>query len=365
MTFTSQTPLAVIFLCKRFCSAKSSFVLSSHYGLRLLKIKILTTKSIFMRRTEMTESYPTIKALLVVCFTLALASAAQAQATRTWVSGVGDDVNPCSRTAPCKTFAGAISKTAKDGEISVLDPGGYGTVTITKSIYINGTHGAGYGSILNALATGVIVNITDVNDERKAVRLRALDINGASTGTNGVNILAADNVWIEDSVIDGNTGNGSTSGVGIRVNTSSSTSVHVSDTVIHKNVTGMRVFTSAGFAAANIKNCNFEGNTTGVEASTNAFVSIRDSRLASNTEDGAKASVSGANINVMDCVITHNGGIALNASVAGAVIRSLSNQILSNGTAYGLTGSVRTDGQNRVDGNGSNNAPNGGLVTIN
>ena len=59
---------------------------------------------------------------------------AEAQATRTWVSGVGDDANPCSRTAPCKTFAGAISKTAKDGEISVLDPGGYGTVTITKSI---------------------------------------------------------------------------------------------------------------------------------------------------------------------------------------------------------------------------------------
>jgi hypothetical protein len=64
---------------------------------------------------------------------------AQAQATRTWVSGVGDDANPCSRTAPCKTFAGAISKTAPCGEISVLDPGGFGAVTITKSITINGT----------------------------------------------------------------------------------------------------------------------------------------------------------------------------------------------------------------------------------
>ena len=107
----------------------------------------------------MIRIYPTFKALLVTSFILALATVAQAQ-TRTWVSGVGDDLNPCSRTAPCKTFAGAINKTAKDGEISVLDPGGYGTVTITKSIYINGTHGAGYGSILNPLSTGVIINIT-------------------------------------------------------------------------------------------------------------------------------------------------------------------------------------------------------------
>ena len=67
-----------------------------------------------------------------------VAAPAQAQATRTWVSGVGDDANPCSRTAPCKTFAGAISKTAANGEINVLDPGGFGAVTITKSITING-----------------------------------------------------------------------------------------------------------------------------------------------------------------------------------------------------------------------------------
>src|SRR5678815_4462072 len=166
----------------------------------------------------MNSSYPTLRALFVVAFMLVVAAAAQAQ-TRTWVSGVGDDLNPCSRTAPCKTFAGAISKTAKDGEISVLDPGGYGAVTITKSIYINGTHGAGYGSIINSLVNGIIINITDVNDIRKAVRLRALDINGASTGINGISILAANNVWVEDSVIDGNTGDGVSSGMGIRVNT--------------------------------------------------------------------------------------------------------------------------------------------------
>ena len=91
-----------------------------------------------------------------------------------------------------------FSRTAKDGEISVLDPGGYGAVTITKWIYINGTHGAGYGSILNVLVNGVIINITDAADVRKAVRLRALDINGASQGINGISILSASNVWVED-----------------------------------------------------------------------------------------------------------------------------------------------------------------------
>src|SRR5881396_3133966 len=87
--------------------------------------------------------------LVVAVFTLAAMTLVQAQATRTWVSGVGDDVNPCSRTAPCKTFAGAISKTAAGGEISVLDPGGFGAVTITKAITLNGE-----GTLASILACG-------------------------------------------------------------------------------------------------------------------------------------------------------------------------------------------------------------------
>src|SRR3954469_21062669 len=87
--------------------------------------------------------------LLIASLATGFSSGAFAQATRTWVSGVGDDVNPCSRTAPCKTFAGAISKTANNGEISVLDPGGFGAVTITKSITLNGT-----GTLAGILAAG-------------------------------------------------------------------------------------------------------------------------------------------------------------------------------------------------------------------
>ncbi|HKR61456.1 MAG TPA: right-handed parallel beta-helix repeat-containing protein [Pyrinomonadaceae bacterium] len=310
----------------------------------------------------MTKLYPSIKALLVVSFVLTVAIAAQAQ-SRTWVSGVGDDMFPCSRTAPCKTFAGAISKTAKDGEISVLDPGGYGAVTITKSIYINGTHGAGYGSAINALQTAVNINITDSLDVRKAVRLRGLDLNGVSTGTNGVSILAANNVWIEDSVIDGNTGNGTSSGVGVRVNTTASCNVFISDTMIHKNVTGVRANTSVGFVSVSIKNCNIEGNTTGVEAVSGGFVTIQNSRVSGNTGDALKASVSGATINATDCVMAHNNGAGANAAASGATVRVASCNVFNNGNSFLIAagGTVATDSQNRVVGNGGGVAPNANI----
>src|SRR5436853_1680028 len=114
--------------------------------------------------------------ILGTLFALALPSTtAHAQATRTWVSGVGDDVNPCSRTAPCKTFAGAISKTAVNGEINCLDPGGFGAVTITKSISID-CHEI-FGSVLNAGVAAILINFDafGATDTQKSVRLRNLN----------------------------------------------------------------------------------------------------------------------------------------------------------------------------------------------
>jgi Right handed beta helix region len=134
----------------------------------------------------------TAMVVLVATFT---ATSAHAQATRTWVSGVGDDVNPCSRTAPCRTFAGAISKTAAHGEISALDPGGFGAVTITKSITINGT-----GTLAGILAAGVhaIIINAGAND---IVVLRDLQINGANTGLSGIRLLSAGTSVVVDNVI--------------------------------------------------------------------------------------------------------------------------------------------------------------------
>ena len=130
------------------------------------------------------------------------AGPAQAQATRTWVSGVGDDANPCSRTAPCKTFAGAISKTAAKGEINVLDPGGFGAVTITKSIsIISNNFEAG---VLVSGTNGIIVNVAAAD----RVVLEGLDIEGIGTGLNGVHIIGGGSVVIRRSSIRNFTGNG-------------------------------------------------------------------------------------------------------------------------------------------------------------
>ena len=128
---------------------------------------------------------------------LLLAPAAHAQATRTWVSGVGDDANPCSRTAPCKTFAGAISKTAAGGEISVLDPGGFGTVTITKSITINGD--GTLAAILAAGTSGVVINAAPTDK----VILRNISINGFNTGLDGIRYLAGGTLTVENVTISG------------------------------------------------------------------------------------------------------------------------------------------------------------------
>src|SRR5258708_29540411 len=151
----------------------------------------------------------TLNILAVAAFVLTVSSMANAQATRTWVSGVGDDANPCSRTAPCKTFAGAISKTAVDGEIDALDSGGFGAVTITKAITIDGD--SNLAGILAAGTTGVIINITATSGSN-VVELRNLSINGASTGTNGIRIIASVanvSVFVERCVIFGfRAGNG-------------------------------------------------------------------------------------------------------------------------------------------------------------
>jgi hypothetical protein len=129
-------------------------------------------------------------------FVIALATLANAQATRTWISGVGDDANPCSRTAPCKTYQGTISKTAANGEINSIDPGGFGGVTVTKSITLDG--GPFMAGILVSGTNGIIINAAGAQ-----VTLRNLTIDGLTTGLNGIRILNAGAVFIENCQIFG------------------------------------------------------------------------------------------------------------------------------------------------------------------
>jgi hypothetical protein len=142
------------------------------------------------------KSYSRTLLAFAVCL-LAGASIASAQATRTWVSGVGDDANPCSRTAPCKTLAGAISKTAAGGIISVLDPGGYGAVTITKSITISGV-GENAG-ILAALTNGIVINAASTD----VVILRNLQLEGAGSGLVAIRFNTGGALIVDDVAVHG------------------------------------------------------------------------------------------------------------------------------------------------------------------
>src|SRR3974377_2055854 len=198
---------------------------------------------------------------------------ASAQATRTWVSGVGDDANPCSRTAPCKTFAGAISKTLAGGEIDALDSGGFGAITITKAITIDGGGGQ-VASVLVAGTNGIVV-AAGAND---VVILRNLRINGISGsgngGINGVRFQSGKDLNIEDLWIFGFTTNC------IDIALGASAQVHIIDTVL-KNCTndGIHSTTTAGLVTMGIDHVRALVDTNGIEAADKTRASVRNSKI--------------------------------------------------------------------------------------
>lgn len=206
---------------------------------------------------------------------VATASTASAQATRTWVSGVGDDANPCSRTAPCKTFAGAISKTAAGGEISVLDPGGFGGVTITKSISI--VADGNEGSILVSGTNGIIIN-AGVNDQ---VTIHGVRIEALGTGLSGVRVLQAGEVYLSHMFIRGARG---TPGCGISVAPSAApTRVYVLKTELVANDIGVCVTAPSATQAAAVAldDVVIENNLTNTVSvdGPNAGLVLHNSRL--------------------------------------------------------------------------------------
>ncbi len=291
----------------------------------------------------------TILATFVVFFLQAVP--AQAQATRTWVSGVGDDANPCSRTAPCKTFAGAISKTAAGGEISVLDPGGFGTVTITKSITLNGD--GTLAGILAAGTNGINVN-AGVNDK---VIIRNLSINGAGTGLIGINFTGGAQLTVDKCTIYGFLTNG------INVAKSADGELDVLDTDFIKTTAGIKMTTTAGAVVASIDNVRIDkmaGN--GVEALNNSFAFINNSTILSNGGSGIIAS-GPSTISVTNSQL-HNNVTALNASVSGSTIRISNSNLFQNGTGFAIAGgaTIASGGNNKTAANGGG-GPNAVLGT--
>jgi Right handed beta helix region len=218
--------------------------------------------------------FSSTRTVLAFVVSMALGSSmAFAQATRTWVSGVGNDANPCSRTAPCKTFAGAISKTATGGEISVLDPGGYGGVTITKPITISGV--GTQSSILASGTSGVIVNITApvVAPNTNTVILRNLQINGAgaTASVNGVRVLGATTVILDHVNIYGFGQNG--------VIAEDTSKVSISDGVFTNNTTAIHGFETSTIT---VENSQINGNNTAVLADLGSEVRLSNNGVYDN-----------------------------------------------------------------------------------
>lgn len=300
----------------------------------------------------------TIKVLAIATFMFATVSIAQAQASRTWVSGVGDDANPCSRTAPCKTWAGAISKTAACGEIDALDPGGFGAVTITKSITLDGT--GTFASILASLTTGIIINAaaTDV------VTIRGISINGFCNGIRGMNILQAKTVNIEDCVIFRFNGDG------ITVNETSDMNLHITNTVIRDNTgDGINATTSSPTLRirATLDHVRLSGNNNGLHARSGASFTARNSVFANNTNNGVFCDAAGsvfAGISVSESQITNNGANGVRAGNAGNLggsgVQLFQNQIennTGNGVLVSTGGVVNTFTNNVILANGTNGCP--------
>jgi hypothetical protein len=247
-----------------------------------------------------------ILVLLTALLSGAFASVAPAfaQATRTWVSGVGDDANPCSRTAPCKTFAGAISKTAAGGEIDALDPGGFGSVTITKSITIRGT--ATLAGITASGVNGITIN-AGANDN---VVLEDLDINGLGSGLSGVKILSAASVTFDRVRIYGFTGSPGT---------------------------GIEVAPPANLARVFVRDGNITHNKQGITVDATAAIvriGIEHSSVVRNNNTGL--SVDGANgaANIHDSVFTQND-IGMAVTNSGKIVSMGNNVIFGNITANG------------------------------
>jgi hypothetical protein len=267
---------------------------------------------------------------LITCFVPFLAAApANAQATRTWVSGVGDDANPCSRTAPCKTFAGAISKTAAGGEINCLDPGGFGALTVTKAITVSCEIGT--AGVLVSGTNGIIVN-AGAND---VVTLRGLDFQGLGTGLNGIRILAAKSVFVDKCLIN----NFATNGIELAPSATVTTLV-VTNTAITNSggVTGAGVkvaSTGTGFARAFLRNVTLDRNFNGVSAAATGQTSA---------------------INVVESAITASGGAGLIATGTGGSIKVGASFIIGNGAAA-TSGNVSSFGTNEIIDNSPDTVP--------
>jgi hypothetical protein len=291
------------------------------------------------------------------------------QATRTWVSGVGDDANPCARTAPCKTWAGAISKTAAGGEIDALDPGGFGALTITKSITIDGGGGQ-VASVLVAGTNGIVVaaGSTDVVILRN-LRFDGLLGNGsnaANAGINGIRFISGYVLEIQHCDIFGfnhygidiePAAAGSSGGTGPQVT--------VSDTTVTNNAgAGLYALGAAPYVRVLIDHSHFDYDGVGVEADSNARITVINSEASGNQVGFMATSSAGSSqLNIAQSTAANNStaGVQADGSGPGAAVRVEGVSVFNNGVGLQAagTGTITSFQNNYNTGTG---APTGTLA---
>ncbi len=279
---------------------------------------------------------------LIALALLVSAPSAFSQATRTWVSGVGDDANPGSRTAPCKTYAGAISKTAVGGEIDNLDTGGFGAVTITKSITIDGA--SAVASSLVSLTNGITIATGTGNLE---VTLRNLDLTGQGTGLGGLVINGAGSVvlHVENCRIFGFTSHG------IDFEPGTASLLYVENSHIFDNA-GDGIYLKPGAASGiSVINSRIDNNAVGVHGDDNTVTIVKGSSSTGNAGAGFETTV-GATMTISNSESSLNGtGI----SSAGTV--TIADVTVSNNSGEGLVsatgGAIQSFRDNPVGDNGS------------
>ncbi len=285
--------------------------------------------------------------ILVLGLSLFAAIPAGAQATRTWVSGVGDDANPCSRTAPCKTFAGTISKTATGGEINVLDPGGFGAVTITKSITI-ASEGITAGVLVSG-TNGIIVNAGSGD-----VVLRGLDFEGLGTGLNGISFISGGSLTVERCTIR------NFNQRGIDFAPSAKARLTVTDTSIRNqnnatNGGGIWVHPAGGIATVVLDRVTMDRNLFGLRIEDSSRATVRDSSALNSTNEGFAAigTTAGPTLFLVRATSSFNGTGLRSEGLATARITDSTFIGNTNGLVAASGGALISYGTNENDGSGA------------
>jgi hypothetical protein len=275
------------------------------------------------------------------------ANPAQAEPARVFVAAQGSDSNACTFAAPCRTFQHAHDVVAANGEIDVLDPAGYGALTINKSISIQGH---GFAGLSVASGNGITVTTGAIK-----VHLRGLLIDGASTGAKGITCNIGALLMVEDTVIRNLTQTGldmtvlsgtaslivsnvlvASNHTGIAVGGSGSVNATLDNVVVADNSFGIATTnTGSGVVKLVVARSLVTGNQTGIDVAANvgspaAEAFIRDTTLSKNSATAVVADVN-AIVRIGRSTITQNGtGISTDdTSVPPAVVHSYGDNYLA------------------------------------